>query len=138
MLLFKFDPGSRIPDRFEVMATSEQNSYGLATGTWFDGSVSRHGVPLYLGNKVTSEFGNFVKIYEMNEYFNIKSICSTESYYECLAKRFANVDFTEVSNPALEQCKSCSYKKVCCPFRLSFADDSESIPLCESKISSFK
>ena len=94
---------------------SDKNSHGMIEERFFDGNCEK--------NILSKGYHHTLTVVEVKEYINLDSICSHDSYYECLAKRFANVDFTEVSNPAFEQYKSCSYKKVCWPFRLSFADD---------------
>ena len=103
---------------------SDKNLHGMSEERFFDGNCEK--------NELRNGLDHTITIVEVKEHNNLVSICSHDSYYECLAKRFANVDFTEVSNPAFEQYKSCSYKKVFCPFRLSFADDS--IPLCKNNI----
>ena len=112
------------PNKATWYVVSDKNSHGMIEERFFDGNCEK--------NILSKGYHHTLTVVEVKEYINLDSICSHDSYYECLAKRFANVDFTEVSNPAFEQYKSCSYKKVFCPFRLSFADDS--IPLCKNNI----
>ena len=103
---------------------SDKNSHGVILERFFDGNCEK--------NVLSSNYSHTLTVIEVKEHINLEPICSSDSYYECLAKRFAKVEFTEISSPEFEQHKSCSYEKVCCPFRLPFAEDS--IPLCESNI----
>ena len=68
-----------------VMLTSEENSYGLVGGTWFDGFVQCH----------RGSSGFIYEILEVTEYINQPSTCS-ESYYQCLAKGFIKYDFGKI------------------------------------------
>ena len=97
-----------------VTFTSEENSYGRATTQWFDGG----NVEIF---KVY--YGDLIKITEVTEYKHIDTLCSLDSYYECLAKRFTHV--TKTSNVTGMHCPF----DVCAPFTLPFSDDE--IPICK-------
>ena len=70
---------------------SEQNSYGIAKGKWFDGKVyGRSGYRFALIHNHQS-----VDIFSVKEHRNLPYTCSNESYYECLVRRFEDVGFNE-------------------------------------------
>ena len=86
-----------------ILATSEENSYGLAGGRWYDGNVDC--------SKLKS--GYVMKIEEVKEYINLNSTCSMDSYYECLAKRFHGVNFRAIKG---EKFKDCPFNQTCSPY----------------------
>ena len=102
-----------------VMLTSEENSYGLAGGTWFDGFVQC----IRASSEVVYE------ILEVTEYINQPSACS-ESYYQCLAKRFIKYDFGKNSRMTQNGSK-CSDFEACSPYSLPF--DKKIFPICKDK-----
>ena len=63
---------------------------------------------------------------EVTEYRNLKSTCSTKSYYECLAQRFA--DLKNASNTFNEI--NCPFNELCAPFSLPF--ENGTFPLCQN------
>ena len=69
-----------------VIVSSEENAYGLAGGRWFDGNVEC--------SFLTSR--DALKIVEVTEYINMESRCTQDSFYACLARRFAAFDFSTV------------------------------------------
>ena len=118
---FTFSNASDIPDSIDVWVTSEQNSYGIVQENWFDGKVEFPSVTLYPRGYINK----VMKIVEVTEYQNIESLCSHDSYFECLAKRFVKLDSqsTELSN--------CQSYKICSPFSLPFGKE-DMIPLCQN------
>ena len=85
-----------IPISLAVWVTSEENSYGLAEERWFDGITINPSLLLFINPNKTSCYGR-LNIHEVTEYKNIESICSEDSYYQCLAKRFVNEDLSKHS-----------------------------------------
>ena len=77
----KYPYSKRLNIPLSVSFTSEENSYGLAGGRWFDGSFK----------VVQLKSGVKVKIVNVNEDLNIDSLCSKDSFYRCLAKRYQEV-----------------------------------------------
>ena len=69
--------------------------------------------------------GDFINILEVNEYLNEESICTQDSYYRCLAKRFVNL----VSRNNENKTFSCHLNQTCLPFSLPLGEIN--IPLCE-------
>ena len=118
-LAFKFfnDSGSS-PGQGEVLFSSDENSFGLAKGVWFDGEVDCF--PIVYS-------GGFFKIIEVSEYLHLKSLCS-HSYYHCLADRLSNFDFTRAKiNYSGTQC---NFEKLCAPVSLPY--NRSQIPICST------
>ena len=130
-----------IPTALKVWVTSEKNSYGLAEDRWFDGITVNPSLFLYIEPN-NARFYSRLNIHEVTEYKNIESICSKDSYYECLAKRFANEDLSKHSltlGPITTQ-HNCSFtNNKCFPYSMPYSDDVISvcqyhwIPSTESK-----
>ena len=91
--------------------TSESNAFGLAGGKWYDGNVDEID-----GGWIKS--GSSIHLYKITEYRKIESTCSDDSYYECLAKRFASLNTT------------CHFDGICAPFSLPLVE--KKIALCQS------
>ena len=74
-----------------------------------------------------------INIFEVVEHrnLNIENIvsCSDESYYQCLATRFASLAFGNVTKIDSNN-KSCTFKELCTPFSLPFKD--RNIPICQT------
>ena len=102
-----------------VMVTSEENAYGLAGGTWFDGIVDDCFV---IAN------GDLLKMVEITEYIHLDSTCSL-SYYECLAERFAKFYPSQILSV---NGSTCHFNNTCLPFSLPFV--SKNIPICKDTI----
>ena len=106
----------------------KKNSYGFIGDQWFDGYVDN---PIFQ-TPILGTIYPVVDIVEVAEYQYINSTCISESYYECLAKRFRQHSYTTVdwnrSNGS-----QCSSQDKCLPFSLPF-DESIDIKLCENKI----
>ena len=105
-----------------IMVTTDKNSYGLAGSRWFDGNVY---CTTHLFNT-----GDSLKIIEVNEYINMDSTCSDESYYECLAKRFASFNFTAAVEEKIFG-PECLFNTVCSPSSLPF--DTNETPMCSKE-----
>ena len=132
-------PHTNRPIALEAALTSEENIYGF--GRWYDGHVS------VTQHKFDYQFvGSTLRIVEVTEYRHVKHLCSAEdSYYQCLAKRFLTLDYSELANAPLECPRNleerrkretlttnvklnCPFKgSICSPFLLPI--DIE-IPLC--------
>ena len=75
---------------------------------------------------------NELTITKINEVFNLHQNCSDDSYYQCLAKRFAKINLEEAKYVAVNG-SNCSFDKLCAPFSLPF-DDGCKIPMCTTEI----
>ena len=104
----------------QVIVASEENSYGLALGRWFDGKVDCLN---------TLRNGASLRIVEVNEFVNLETMCS-QSYYQCLAKRFALYDFSTTLNRSFNG-SNCHFDHLCTPVTLPFEGDD--IPLCDTE-----
>ena len=100
-----------------MTVATEENSYGLVGGKWFDGYVRCF--PVFSGDAI--------KIVQVFEYHNLKSDCSN-SYYECLAERFASMDFKEFFGTTNKRCR---HQTKCTPYSLPF--NGKDIPLCRNE-----
>ena len=73
--------------------------------------------------------GHCVKISDVIEYQNQDvSSCSKDSYYQCLAKRFENFNFSRLENKTFNG-KMCSASRPCAPFSLPFGN-ANNISIC--------
>ena len=117
----------RLNGYYRVFASSNENSYGLTGGRWFDGKVEK---PLKLSK--TSDYD--LQIAEVTDYVNIESKCSRESYYECLARRFLETDFHEYFATSKQNNElRCNLLKKCSPFTLPPIGNTN-IPICKNDI----
>ena len=109
----------------KVMFASEKNMFGVVAGKVFDGTVN--------GCFDSSSLmkGSTLKIGEVTETINLPSKCSEESYYECLAKRFAQFDFSQGLKKTYNG-TTCTFVKLCAPYSLPFLGDE--IPLCDTDL----
>ena len=104
-----------------VIVSSEENAYGLAGGRWFDGNVECS----YLTSRDT------LKIIEVTEYINMESRCTKDSFYACLARRFAAFDFSTASGRKVNGTE-CGFSNLCAPF--SLPADHRQIPVCQNAL----
>ena len=104
--------------------TSEDNSYGLVWSRWFDGTTTK-GPILY------KDEAYVFTIEEVREFQNLKSTCSENSYYKCLANRFRKFDFDNALGFTDKDGGKCHFEKLCSPFTLPFDDNT--IPLCKTE-----
>ena len=114
----------KTPDRVEVILSSEDNSYGMAGGKWFDGYVDCH-------SSIISK-GMVYKIIGVDEFRNLETECSVDSYYRCLTKRFEEFDFKKVSNITVVDMferHQCQFKNTCLPFSLPTMN--KSLQICQ-------
>ena len=90
---FVFVNDSVFPIKVRATFSSQDNAYGLAGGRWFDGDVTWIAIGGF--NSKWSLYKNTyeVQIVEVNEHFELEEMCSKDSYYKCLAKRFTDFDF---------------------------------------------
>ena len=87
----KFIESKKLHRSSSAYFTSEENSYGIAWGKWFDG---------HQGLRSLTN-GKAVRIIGATEYRNLESTCTSESYFECLAKRLAQLDFANTETQIL-------------------------------------
>ena len=78
-------PKDSVPSLRLLTLASEENSYGLTQKEWFDGELD-----VLRWNNTRGQEGVMFKIADVIEYQYLKSTCSQESYYQCLADRFVN------------------------------------------------
>ena len=111
-----------------VWVTSEENSYGVAEERWFDGITVNPSLLLFI-EPITRYCYSRLNIHEVTEYKNIASICSKYSYYECLAKRFADEDLSKHSI-SLGTGHNCTFTNdKCLPYTMPF--NNLIIPVCQ-------
>ena len=106
----------------EIYVTSEDNSYGLVTNRWYDGKVPEPLLPK--GAFSFERKYQQLEITEVLQYDNLNFLCSQESYYKCLARRFAE------TKP--EASENCSQVSLCSPCTLP-AIRNIVIPLCKTE-----
>ena len=101
--------------KVNVSLASEKNSFGLATGKWYEGDIEKPSATLlpYFFAELEIEVleRNFIE-------------CSQVSYYECLAKRFAEHNFSRSSNIIMHNGTRCNFTVQCSPIscRNPYAD----------------
>ena len=96
-----------------IYLTSEENSYGLTLGRWFDGKMDS--VALKGSQNMIYD------VYEVNEYVRMDWHCSHDSYFERLAKRFKEIKFSDISskiNKGYFNTSKCQWEKICTPISL--------------------
>ena len=125
MIQIKFsDP---IPPRGHLTLATEENSYGFDQRKWFDGVV-----------EVVNWDMHYMRltVVDITEYQYMSPTCSKESFYECLANRFANLDVHDLEKYMKrhlywdwrgETCSVANLKRLCLPFSLP-----STIPICNS------
>ena len=113
-----------------VTATSEENSYGITQGRWFDGKTEVGLIERYLGSWY---YINELIITKVDEIRNLDQTCSHDSYYQCLAKRFRDFNFKTATNQVVNGSK-CLFTQRCMPFSMPI-DNGNKIPLCQNEIS---
>ena len=125
------------PHFFEGYLSSEENSYGVVLGRWFDGSVENFQFDLK-ENKCMK-----LPITGVSDYHHIKTECSSVSYYECLAQQFARSNFQALLNTSvnyeeslamlqLHNTSKCQFKKICSPVSLPLED--KDVTICKSEV----
>ena len=104
---------------FQVYVSSHENSYGLTAQKWFDGIVDQ--------NAIINTRGGYL-ITGVDEYRSLEGICSRDSYYDCLAKKFQALDMSKLTDNKGFHTSRCKGLKVCKPkFPLP---NSDQIPRC--------
>ena len=106
------------PPSLHFLMMSEENAYGLPAGKkFFDGLIEKD----ICKSRIFPSSGGLIKITKVSEYHHIPSTCSPDSYYQCLAKHFAEINF---KNPFLGKTfnrSQCQFKELCSPFSLPLA-----------------
>ena len=124
--------GAEVPIGVDVMLTSEENSYGVLKGRWFDGIVDKTKLQFRICRTTVAQTKSCstymshhkFRIDQMDEYINLNVTCSQDSYYECLGKRYTkNVNDLKKENGSLE---------VCSPISLPF-DKKDTLPNCKNE-----
>ena len=88
-----------LPPFIKLFFTSEKNSYGIIESQWRNGKIIR--------SQVNKDMGKVINLTpQQHNFLTIKSQCSSESYYECLAKRLnTTLNCSLVSLPILPICE---------------------------------
>ena len=110
------------PTSAQVTFTSEENSYGRIFDRWYDGGSVK---VLSLNDGQ----GYSAKIVSVKEYFYLKPNCSQDSYFECLAKRFATLG-KDIKRKLTGDNEYCKLDNVCTPFSLPSIGN-HNIPICK-------
>ena len=111
-----------------LVATNEQNSFGITQGRWFDGKME-----MFTIERNAAWLKQFeLKVTKIEEIFNLESICSHDSYYRCLAKRFRTFNF-DTAAPFFVNGSKCYFGQLCTPFSLP-SDGEDTIPICTNTI----
>ena len=121
----KFKESKKIHKSLNAYFTSGENAYGIAWGRWFDGDQ---------GHKSLIN-GKAVRILEATEYQNLESACTSESYYECLARRLFNFDLENIDKQKLingSVCPTAMLTNVICSTIPLPRVGSFEIPMCET------
>ena len=113
-----------------MVATSEQNSYGMTQGKWFDGKMEMFSI-------TRDSLSNWDYYYELqvtkvDEFVNLDYTCSHDSYYQCLEKRFKKFNFQTAPNLVVNGSK-CYMNQLCTPYSLP-SNDEDKIPICTNEI----
>ena len=126
---FNDDDDQNFPEYANVFITSEDNAYGTILLRWFDGILSS----VSLRNSSFLYYVQHISIVEINEYINMDAICSEDSYYECLAKRFVSSDLGQVAKQVNGDlgCNFMQFENKCTPVSLQLEDGK--IPICDSE-----
>ena len=122
----KFKESKELHKSSKAYFTSEENSYGVAWGKWFDGHQGYR--PL--------KSGKAIRILEATEFQNLESTCTSESYFECLANRLVRLDFNDKETQKLLNATVCaslmSVNDICSTIPLPKVGGNE-IPLCKNE-----
>ena len=113
-------------DNFVVLLASEENIYGLNWLRAYDGSLKYW----FRNDFKVRKKCLVINIVEHVEHRNLEISCSHESYYQCLAMRFASLDLRNVPKMNFNNI-SCTFKSLCTPFSLPFKD--RNIPICQTE-----
>ena len=108
----KIMDSKKLQESLNAYITSEENSYGVAWGKWFDGGQGYKRL----------KYGKAVRILGAIEYHNLESNCVSESYYECLAKRLLKLNSADFEAKNL-------INRTLCPTLMSTNDICSTIPL---------
>ena len=117
-----------------MVATSEQNSYGITQGKWFDGKMERWSDtrnPSW-SSRPYWRYKYELKVREIIEVFNLDQTCSRDSYYQCLAKRFRRFNFNTAPIYVVNGSK-CRFDRLCTPFSMPSNNEDE-ILMCTNEI----
>ena len=111
-----------------IYFTSEENCYGISNHGWYDGKVVEH--KLKLSHK------HYLTIQEVTDYQNMNETCSKDSFFQSLAKRFANINLDQVrqNHPIKDRYgNACPFKSICSPILLPF-DSEAGITICNNDV----
>ena len=121
----RFKESKKIHQSLNAYFTSGQNSFGIAWGRWFDGDQ---------GHKSLTN-GKAVRILGATEYQNLESTCTSESYYNCLARRLINFDMENIETQRIMNQSVCptsiSPNVICSTIPLPKVGNYE-IPICKT------
>ena len=127
-----FFNASRKARKLKLTVSSEENIYGMSVEKWFDGKDDFPYNNLYVDGSHPDY--HYLEISELTEYRNIDSVCSVESYYQCLAKRFVAYDFSRAPQKEFNGTKCPYNEQPCLPFSLPVNEYITNIQICETDI----
>ena len=109
----------------------QQNTYGYNRIGFYDGQIQMDrpkDIPTYRYQNLDDFDYASLAIEKVSENINLPFNCSQDSYYQCLAKKFASLqpNYSEVFG------EKCILKKLCFPFSIPTADPK--ISLCDNAI----
>ena len=114
-----------------IYFTTEENSYGITKKRWYDGKV--------VGHKLFFSHYHEFTVKEVTEYVHMEETCSHESYFQCLANRFASINLDQLRltkkyrEPYELEGTLCPFKRLCSPTLLPF-DSEVGIPVCNNDL----
>ena len=111
----------------KLIATSEHNSYGIVDEKWFDGEVKFPSINFFPDNYCRDY--KELNIVGVIDYLNLDTLCTHESYYECLAERFVRLDLNRIDD--YKNGSEHTNESLCSPFSLPF--NKEEIPYCKTE-----
>ena len=85
-----------------VAITSEENLFGF--GRWYDGFSKKISINRAEELHITT--------FKVTEYHQFESLCSEESYYQCLAKRFINLDYKKMGTSPVDCAEEHSFETI--------------------------
>ena len=134
-LKMTFQHPNSTPFKQLLAITSEENSYGIAQNKWFDGKVDA--IQLQTNNADRRTRRTSLKIEDITEYRYLKSRCSKDSYYQCLADHFVKFNFRNFSENNREICSGRGntvkdMETKCSPVSLPFRGK-KILPICETR-----
>ena len=114
----------------QMWVTNEANAFGLAFEKWFDAGERTMAEATQPDKYEEPKIGTLVYIPEVTETSNMDSVCSQDSYYVCLAKRFSSLALKNNSESPHDGISCPSHTK-CTSVTLPFGSANQ-IPFCQN------